>query len=572
MAIDNKAVFLLTGAEPGRKKAFGTGFAVAYEDGQLYLLTCAHVLDQLDDRVRVSGHEVEAEMLAKGGADGIDLALLRIPCEDPPPLLNRTATGQAEKKFHICGYGPFSGAKDNYVLRDIEGRLGKSIAFESPGSGRVEAWDLHVDDDDFSRLQGGYSGSPLCDEQGRLLAVVSHKVDAGQRGHAVAVTNLQTLYPEIEQLVPGFFDLSDDTPDTGTRIEQAMMQLSVRVVEIFAVMPRIGQEFDRMKREGIGSEDEKIFETIKAFIEKTLTAEDLMQFFTDLDSREHRAEAGPNYKELATDLLRDGCVVLCLGQETSHFLGPEVSPSTAQIIAGLDGERENNPSLSALCEEKLILYKSRLKLTNRIRDLLKSDEAAQIPLYKLLAGSEKPFLVISAAYDNLLEQSLLEERRKFVVIYPDMNKDKYLLRYSDQEQTIDCTREDISHRKPLENGYTVVYRLRGGFIDQDQENLLLSERDYFSFSGVKKKFPEYIAIKLQNYALWFLGHHPESWEERLLVKSLQELRKEKEAPSLAVQEGVSDFARAFWEDSDVKEVYDLALKDFVQELIKEAAA
>jgi hypothetical protein len=574
MAIDNKAVFLLTGAEPARKKAFGTGFAVAYEDGQLYLLTCAHVLDQLSDKVRVSGHEAEAEIMAKGGADSIDLALLRIPCEESPPLLNRTVKGQAEKKFHICGYGPFAGAKDNYVLRDIGGKLGKSIAFESPGSGRVEAWDLHVEDDDFSRLQGGYSGSPLCDEQGRLLAVVSHKIgNEGQRGHAVAIANLQTLYPEIEQLIPGFLDLSNDPPDVDTRIEQAMMQLSVRVMEIFAVMPRIGQEFDRMKNEGIGSEDEKIFETIKAFVEKSLTAEDLMQFFTDLDSREQRAQAGPNYKELAIDLLRDSCVVLCLGQETSHFLGNEAPPpSTAQIIDSLAEAQGTTISLSALCEEKLILDKSRLKLTNRIRNLLKPDEAAQISLYKLLAESEKPFLVISAAYDNLLEQSLLEERRKFVVIYPDMNKDKYLLRYSDQEQTIDCTREDISHRKPLENGYTVVYRLRGGFIDQDQENLLLSERDYFSFSRVKKKFPEYIAIKLQNYALWFLGHHPESWEERLLIKSLQDLRQEKAAPSLAVQEGVSDFARAFWEDSDVKEVHDLALKDFVQELIKEAAA
>ncbi|MCW5213282.1 trypsin-like peptidase domain-containing protein [Desulfobulbus sp. TB] len=269
MAIDNKAVFLLTGAEPGRKKAFGTGFAVAYEDGQLYLLTCAHVLDQLDNRVRVSGHEVEAEVLTKGGADSIDLALLRIPCQDPPSLLNRTAKGQAEKKFHICGYGPFSGAKNNYVLRDIEGRLGKSIAFESPSTGRVEAWDLHVEDDDFSRLQGGYSGSPLCDEQGRLLAVVSHKIgNEGQRGHAVAIVNVQSLYPEIEQLIPGFLDLSDDSSDVGPRIEQAMMQLSLRVMEIFSIMPRVGQEFERMKREGIAPEDENIFETINAFIQK----------------------------------------------------------------------------------------------------------------------------------------------------------------------------------------------------------------------------------------------------------------------------------------------------------------
>ena len=207
MGIDRNSVFLLTGAQ-GDKKAFGTGFAVAHQDGQLYILTCAHVVDQLDGKVKVGRYEAEAEIEALGAADGIDLALLRIPCVQPPPLLNRPIPGEPEMKFHICGYGPFSGAKDNYVLRHIEGKLGKSIAFESVrGSGRTDAWDLHVEDDDFSRLQGGYSGSPLCDQEGRLIAVVSHKIGSqGQRGHAVAIANLKSIYPEIEQLLPSFSD------------------------------------------------------------------------------------------------------------------------------------------------------------------------------------------------------------------------------------------------------------------------------------------------------------------------------------------------------------------------------
>ena len=202
MGIDKNAVFLLTSADGG-KKAFGTGFAVACKEGQLYLLTCAHVADQLDGRINAGGEE--AEIVVRGSADGIDLALLRIPCEQAPPLLNSIVSGKQDKKFQICGYGPFAGAKDNYVLRDIEGRLGKAIAFESAGGERVEAWDLHVEDDDFSRLQGGYSGSPLCDETGGLVAVVSHKIgNHGQRGHAVALANLQTIYPDIEQLIPSF--------------------------------------------------------------------------------------------------------------------------------------------------------------------------------------------------------------------------------------------------------------------------------------------------------------------------------------------------------------------------------
>ncbi|MCI5210410.1 MAG: serine protease [Candidatus Electrothrix sp. ATG2] len=164
MAIAQDAIFLLTGPEAKRSKIFGTGFAVAHKDGQLYLLTCAHVVEQLEGKVRVG--EQEAEVEAIGSGDSIDLALLRIPCAEPPLLLHHIVQGRVDMKFEICGYGPFSGAKGNYVLRDIAGRLGKSIAFESPGNDRVEAWDLHVEDDEFSRLQGGYSGLPLCDEDG----------------------------------------------------------------------------------------------------------------------------------------------------------------------------------------------------------------------------------------------------------------------------------------------------------------------------------------------------------------------------------------------------------------------
>ncbi len=52
----------------------------------------------------------------------------------------------------------------------------------------------------------GGSGSPLCDERGGLIAVVSHNADpaAGQRSHAVALSNLSMTFPKIERLMPSF--------------------------------------------------------------------------------------------------------------------------------------------------------------------------------------------------------------------------------------------------------------------------------------------------------------------------------------------------------------------------------
>lgn len=203
MAIDHNAIFLLTSADPDRKKNFGTGFAIAHKDGKLFLLTCAHVVEDIGGKVKVGG--LEAEVVAAGLGSSIDLAVLSIPCEKPPPLLNRIALEKKEgDRFQICGYSLFAGAKDSYVLREIEGSLGKSVSFASQNSSRVEAWDIRIEDDEFAKLQGGYSGSPLCDEDGRLIAVVSHSVADGQRGHAISAANLQLICPDIEQMLKLF--------------------------------------------------------------------------------------------------------------------------------------------------------------------------------------------------------------------------------------------------------------------------------------------------------------------------------------------------------------------------------
>jgi hypothetical protein len=570
MAINKDSVFLLTSADGG-KKAFGTGFAVAQQDGRLYLLTCAHVAEQLDGRIQAAGQE--AEILAKGSADGVDLALLRIPCEQPPPLLNRTVQGKEGMRFQIGGYGPFAGAKDNYVFRPIHGKLGKSIAFESPGSGRVEAWDLHVDeDDDFSRLQGGYSGSPLCDEQGRLIAVVSHKVDAGQRGHAVAVSNLKSIFPEIERLMPLFSGLRAAAVSPADRIARAGKRFKSLLFDFDlddSLCKVVRNEFKRMDEEGVAEGDEELLEKIESAAADSEEWNALIRFLQLLDQKTRNSTAGPNYEKLA-EQLNSGHVVLCLGQELSHLLGAPF-PSTAQIITRLAAAEDFRGPLSELCEQKEIAPESsRAELVSELRALFWAErKTPPAALYTLLTRLERPFLVVSTSYDDMLEQCL-HGQRNFVVIAPHMEEKKCLLRYSDQKEVIMCAPEEISQHKPLENGYSVIYRLRGGIISQDG-HLLLSERDYFAFARcMEKQFPDYIGSRLKSslYSLWFLGHHPESWEERLLVKFLQTLRYDR-AAALAVQETCSPFVRAFWQDSKVR-ICDLPLADFVHGLEKAA--
>ncbi len=563
MEIDQNTVFRLASPEPDKNKKFGTGFAVACKDKRLFILTCAHVVKDLNDHVKVIGQEIDqADIVKIGAIDAIDLALLSIPWDDPPPPLQNCISKKDEgDKIQLRG---FSLVNKNYGLRRIKGHLGQSAPRQSSDGDYIPTWDLHITDDDFCQLKGGYSGSPLCDENGRLIGVVSERVANGKYGYAVDISNLKTIYPEIAELLPSFSDLNVDIPDIESRIKQAMRELSVRADDIFSVMPNIGWEFDRMKREGIASEDEEIFGKIEEFTDRIIAAEDFIRFFKELGSREETV-AGPDYGKLA-DRLRRGRVVLCLGQELSHLLGAAV-PSTAQLIDSLVRQEGFHGPLSELCEqEELCPECGRSELVDKIRALLGPEGIGPVALYELLAGLEKPLLIISAAYDDLLERTL-RNRRKVVVIYLNIRDKRCLLRYSDRQGLSACTSEDLSHQELLAHGYTVIYKLRGGFIDHERETLLLSERDYLNFNrSLQHQFPDYIRTKLQNHSLWFLGHHPESWEERLLVKSLQ-AQRDRRIRSLAVQKDISPFARAFWKDSHVQS-FDLALKKFVQELAK----
>ncbi|MCI5130969.1 MAG: hypothetical protein D3904_05455, partial [Candidatus Electrothrix sp. EH2] len=326
MGIDNKAVFLLTGPE---SKVFGTAFAVAHKDGLLYLLTCAHVVEQLGGKVKVG--EQEAEITAIGSGNSIDLALLRISYGEPPLLLNRIARGRTDMKFESCGYTPFLG---KYVLRNIEGRLGKSITFEPLGNDCVEAWDLHVEGDSVLKLLSGCSGSPLCDGLGRVVGVVSNNANsaAGRCVHGVAVVNLKNIYSEFEYLIPSFSTVSSFAPSGyvtskasfkckksngysrsrhgvargsellfADRIAQAKKQLWSLLPDFDIddkLIKIVHNEFKRMEEKGICSEDEALLEQLDNIIDRPSELNVFVRFLESLEKKRENNKECPDDVEL----------------------------------------------------------------------------------------------------------------------------------------------------------------------------------------------------------------------------------------------------------------------------------
>ena len=270
----------------------------------------------------------------------------------------------------------------------------------------------------------------------------------------------------------------------------------------------------------------------------------------------------PDYVRLSKQLKR-GEVILCLGQEISHLLGGRI-PSTAEIKQYLSQEEFSGP-LSELCENKLSAPDSdRNDLIYEVRDLL-DRESPSVPLYELLAGIAKPFTVISVGYDDLLQQSLRTAGKKFVEIYPVVKKEHCLLVYPDGTKK-PCSAEKVSELDLLDQGYIIIYRLRGGTVRR-RGQLLLSEQDYLSFNKVMDKlFPDYIGDELDDpsMSLWFLGLYPESWEERMMIRFLRGFQS-RDASALAVQEYISQVDQDYWQSKGIK-TFDLALADFVHNL------
>jgi tetratricopeptide (TPR) repeat protein len=186
------SIVLLTSGEDAVRK-FGTGFVIATAGSDAFIVTCAHVVRDVGgpDLVRVAGRP--AQVVAAGPAAEADLAVLRLAMPDPPPVLPlHTGHPGPGRGFRSAGFQSYG---DGYLIRRIDGTLGNEVGLEARDSGgRVQAWELALGGR--SRLQPGYSGSPIVDRAtGRVFAVASHREGDGQRGLAISIAELDRVWP-----------------------------------------------------------------------------------------------------------------------------------------------------------------------------------------------------------------------------------------------------------------------------------------------------------------------------------------------------------------------------------------
>lgn len=558
------AVVLLTSTEPDKNRNFGSGFLIAQDADHSYVLTCAHVLEQIgQDKLQAAGLSTPVEVLHCGSGDHIDMAVLKVRGLLDKPVLAEFALGQEQSDIQTAGYSLFDAKNAQHLKRALKGNLGKRNRI---GAQELPLWDVSIQDDSFSTLEGGYSGSPLCNAQGKVIGVVSHR-RSGQLGHAFCISNLRTLYPAIDQLQPNFKRLSENS-----RLIQIRTRLLSRMSDIAKVYQKIGKRLNQIDKDGMDADAAVFLEMCEFFVNREMDAVAFIAYLDALDNTSNPNNQQPNYPLLA-QRLRDGDIALCIGTELPKLFDASLNSAEdlPQRLAELTqlGNREAR-TLAEVCEyAELDPNYTRHSLLSELKKHVCQSHHPNIALHELLVKLDKPFLVISTGFDTLLEQRLAQSHRRFVSIVTNTTAEsanqQYFLKYSDKPSA-QCGDEQLSTLQLMENGYSVIFHPRG-YHDDGQDTVLLSERDYFNASELlKKRYPAYLHNKLKNKGLWFLGFQPDSWETRLLAKVLQHQRGANRDLPIVIQANADNFAKLFWREMNCLHYPDLTAPEFVAKI------
>ncbi|NET40657.1 GUN4 domain-containing protein [Okeania sp. SIO2B3] len=217
-----KSIVLITSTNERKANVIGTGFPFYKEQSSTYLLTCAHVVNDVGGKESVLVNNIQAKVVAIGNITGFDLAVLRVEnLNNISPFQLINLSQGKNRKFQIAGHYLY-GAEKKRSLQILDGVLGKK-SFLTQNNQKVIAWQLLINQSD--RLRQGYSGAPVVDvETGYVLGIATNMEKDGAEGLAISIEALKHIWPKMplaisQQLQTEAYTSTDskenDTPVQG---------------------------------------------------------------------------------------------------------------------------------------------------------------------------------------------------------------------------------------------------------------------------------------------------------------------------------------------------------------------
>lgn len=195
---------VLISSVDAENKNFGTGFVIDQDGKYSYILTCAHVVrDVQNKKKKVKVNEGIADVIAIGTPDGTDdLAVLQAEGVFGAPLMiTRRNVGHKGLDFTLQGYQDAAyftanGKKLSFPNLPLQGTLGNLITQRIPGQKLfVELWTLIIEDGSYPAP--GYSGAPIvADIDGGEHVIGVLNMQPGKQPLAISIEVLDRVWPD----------------------------------------------------------------------------------------------------------------------------------------------------------------------------------------------------------------------------------------------------------------------------------------------------------------------------------------------------------------------------------------
>lgn len=346
-------------------------------------------------------------------------------------------------------------------------------------------------------------------------------------------------YPEVRQLVTQVLAAEPQHPQalhyqTELAALEPLLQQAQLLIRKLARVKLSSSEFsviasevaEAVKKVETSESYQALIEDVTDLVEGRMSVADFIDTWQLTNTPSAQTARWSNFdKERLRDNIVQGRLVLFLGSGVV----PSVEALTVRELAQQLAQEACYPhfdgTLSAIAE----YYVQRGDLGRQV--LLEKVGAAlpkvtYVPLYQALAIIPQRLMLISAAYDDLLEQAFRAAHKPFVLLTSIMQSDEYSMghvwvQFSDRSETKVYTKDDISKLPELER-YSMIYKLRGTCSMQGrQDALALTESEYFNFAHhAQEIIPNYVVRKINELGCLFMGYQPSHWEERLIVNAL----------------------------------------------------
>ncbi|HYO64095.1 MAG TPA: SIR2 family protein [Pyrinomonadaceae bacterium] len=294
------------------------------------------------------------------------------------------------------------------------------------------------------------------------------------------------------------------------------------------------------------------------------------------------AQLFPPYP-LIRDGLRDGTVIPFLGSGASlgraapadaeEEAAAGTLPTAAELASQL-ARQVNFPPDELLELAKVAQYYDvvggRPSLKRKLHDIFCRDYGCP-SLHRHLAAIDRPMLVVTTNYDDLIEQAFRAAGKPFdlVVHTTDLDIGEQVLWW---RAGASAPVQVIPNKLDLDlHAANVVYKMHGA-VDRrapDGGQYVITEDDYIDFLVRMTRntaVPAVIAEAFQKRHFLFLGYGLRDWNMRVVLSRMErDLRRDQRLTSWAIQHRPSPLERHIWQTRNVV-VYDMKLDSFVAEL------